>query len=363
MVFEQFSLRTMDNFARLPDAERAVLIKEAAARRNINPIIVEKDFWVCWAMKRLTEHPDLGPNLTFKGGTSLSKAYSIIERFSEDIDLTIRRSAPYVCDVACPMDNGISSNERQRRIKQLKLAAQQYVAAIVMPVFEQKVLTALGSRCGWGLGLDSRDKDDQTILFGYPVLQEFKGAFDPESFDHQAFDTGAYGYILPSIKLEFGARGGTAPSSLKIIRPYLADSFPDQFQDSEISFSTLAVERTFWEKITILHALYHGAKLRSGMSRHYYDAFMLNEKGIADKAKMLTNLLDDVVRNKGLLFSNTKASYDTAKIGSLKLVPEAGLLSDLKSDYKAMSEMFMAAAPDFDTLMRGIVMLESKLNS
>lgn len=353
----------MDNFARLPGAKRAVLINEAAARRNVNPIIIEKDFWVCWIMKRLTEHPDLGPNLTFKGGTSLSKAYSIIERFSEDIDLTIGRSAPYICNVTCPMETGISSNERQRRIKQLKLAAQRYIADIVMPVLEQKVSTALGSHDGWRLALDPRDKDDQTILFDYPVLLEFEGASDPEFFDHHAFDTGAYGYILPSIKLEFGARGEAAPSSIKIIRPYLADSFPDQFQDSEISFSTLTVERTFWEKVTILHALHHGVKLRSGMSRHYYDIFMLNEKGVADKAQMMPNLLEDVVRNKSLLFSDAKASYGTAKIGSLKLVPENDLLSALKSDYRAMSEMLMAEAPNFDTLMRNISVLEGKLNS
>lgn len=84
----------MDNFARRDGADRLAFFNEAAARRDVTPIIIEKDFWVCWVLRRLMETPGLGEHLTFKGGTSLSKAYGIIDRFSEDIDLTIGRTAP-----------------------------------------------------------------------------------------------------------------------------------------------------------------------------------------------------------------------------------------------------------------------------
>lgn len=79
----------MENFARSKPADRLAAIQEAASRRDLTPVIIEKDFWVCWTLRRLSEQADLGQHLTFKGGTSLSKAYGIIERFSEDIDLTI----------------------------------------------------------------------------------------------------------------------------------------------------------------------------------------------------------------------------------------------------------------------------------
>ena len=120
----------MDEFARRSASDRRVFIEEAAAQRDLTPIVIEKDFWVCWTLRRLGTAPDLEGHVTFKGGTSLSKAYGIIQRFSEDIDLTIRRTAPLLDQVASPMEAGIGSNERQRRTKALKAAAQAYVATV-----------------------------------------------------------------------------------------------------------------------------------------------------------------------------------------------------------------------------------------
>ena len=93
----------MDNFARQPDDERKALLQEATKRRDSTEIILEKDFWVCWTLKRLFSNPTLAPYLTFKGGTSLSKAYGLIERFSEDIDLTISRSADFLKETPDPI--------------------------------------------------------------------------------------------------------------------------------------------------------------------------------------------------------------------------------------------------------------------
>ncbi|OYW85173.1 MAG: hypothetical protein B7Z20_09575, partial [Sphingobium sp. 32-64-5] len=101
----------MDDFARLGAADRRAFITEAASGRNLTPVIIEKDFWVCWTLRRLTRSEDLVGHITFKGGTSLSKAYGIIQRFSEDIDLTIRRTAPLLDQVASPMEPGITGKE------------------------------------------------------------------------------------------------------------------------------------------------------------------------------------------------------------------------------------------------------------
>lgn len=123
----------MDNFAVKSEQERYDIFQEAANRRDIADIIVEKDFWVCWTLKRLFSNPVLSPLLTFKGGTSLSKAYGLIERFSEDIDLTINRDAPFLADGKNPMDENISGKERERRIDALKINAQHFVEQAVLP--------------------------------------------------------------------------------------------------------------------------------------------------------------------------------------------------------------------------------------
>jgi hypothetical protein len=95
------------------------------------------------------------------------------------------------------------------------------------------------------------------------------------------------------------------------------ETFPDLLPNAPVQVSTLAAERSFWEKATILHALYYNQKLASRMSRHYYDTFMMAQRGVADAALRDKALLEQVVRNKKLLFRDAKASYDTAVFGML----------------------------------------------
>src|SRR5690606_14759850 len=236
-------------------------------------------FWVCWTLRRLARCAELAGHLTFKGGTSLSKAYGIIHRFSEDIDLTIGREAPFVCDVLPPMADGISGKERQRRTKALKEAAQQYVANVVLPALVKEMETALGPMAGSTIEPDLEDQDAQTLLFNYPRLVSYGKGYGGGGYGAGRYGEGEIGYIKPRIKLEFGARGDTEPSEARHIRPYLADEFPDELPDADCELPTLAAVRTFWEKVTILHALYHNEKLRAGMSRHYYDTLMLARSG------------------------------------------------------------------------------------
>lgn len=337
----------MDKFATRPDAERHDILQEAASRRGVSTIIMEKDFWVCWTLKRLFENSDLAPHITFKGGTSLSKAHHLIERFSEDIDLTISRHAPHMVEGKSPMEEGISRKERGRRIEALKEKAQFFVAKNILPALETDIRGALGKAAEWQVVSDENDPDQQTILFYYPKV----------------FGKGAAGYIMPHIKLEFGARGETEPSNTETISPYVVEAFPSLFTEKTCAVPTLSAERSFWEKATILHALYHGAKMRDRMSRHYYDTYRMDQKGITAKALGDVALLEQVVRNKSLFFRDAKASYETAKIGSLRFVPEGALLQTLKKDYAAMSEMFMGEYPAFDTIIDGLAALEKRINN
>lgn len=351
----------MDNFARQPDDERKALLQEATKRRDSTEIILEKDFWVCWTLKRLFSNPTLAPYLTFKGGTSLSKAYGLIERFSEDIDLTISRSADFLKETPDPMDADISGKERARRLKTLSENAQKYVREVALPALQTEIEASLSQSANWKIVLDDEDPDRQTILFHYPKVFAYGTEWDNAKWDEAEWDKETY--IRPHIKLEFGARGDITPSEKCSVKSYAAEEFPDMFESPSVDVGTLAAHRTFWEKATILHALHHGSKMRDRMSRHYYDTFMLDQHGIADKALLNPDLLESVVHNKSLLFRDAKASYDTAIIGSLKLLPTDEQRLPLKQDYERMSEMFMGEYPDFDTLMDGLLKLEQKINS
>lgn len=352
----------MDKFITLTEQDKRDAFGEAATRRGVLPIIIEKDFWVCWTLRHLLDIPEIAPYITFKGGTSLSKAYGIIDRFSEDIDLTISKSAPYTKDAKNPAEEGISGKERERRIDALKEGAQKFVSEIALPNLNKKFQEVFGNDAGWKVEIASDDNDKQTILFHYPNLLDYIHYGIDVPFSVPAKLRAKETYIRPSIKLEFGALGDIEPNEQKEITPYIAEEFPDLFDNPKCSVPTLAVTRTFWEKATILHALYHGSKMRDRMSRHYYDTYTLDVKGVTGTALDNLPLLDQVVHNKSIFFKDNKASYETAKIGSLKLVPSERMIAELKTDYKAMQEMFMTDAPDFDLIISTLKKLEERIN-
>lgn len=139
----------MDEFAKLSIEKRDIYINEAANRSGLTPIIIEKDFWVCWSLDRLSKIDTLLPYLTFKGGTSLSKCYGAIKRFSEDIDLTISRKAPIINGVPSPFENGISNNETKRRIEALSDAAKSFVHTIALPTLSKAIAKEFGESDTW----------------------------------------------------------------------------------------------------------------------------------------------------------------------------------------------------------------------
>jgi len=171
------------------------------------------------------------------------------------------------------------------------------------------------------------------------------------------------GYVQPRIKLEFGARGDPEPFEQRDILPYVAEDFPGEVPDAVTAVPTLALERTYWEKATILHALHHSGKLRPGLSRHFYDVFMLDASGITERALTERVLLEQVVRNKSLLFADAKAAYGTAQLGTLRLSVTDAMRDELAADYAAMAEMFMEEPPGFDELVSRLSDIEGRINA
>ena len=184
----------MDDVARLPRQDRSQLFAAVAQQRGQIPEIIEKDFWVCWTLKRLFTLPNLPAGLIFKGGTSLSKVFNVIERFSEDVDLSFNRT-----DLGFGGENDplvASTGKKKRRGVEALVAECQRV---IQGEFRANLTLAIAEQLGeqasgrWELELDPDDPDGQTLLFQYPVIDVTTG--------------NAADYIRPFVRLELGAPG------------------------------------------------------------------------------------------------------------------------------------------------------------
>ncbi len=174
-----------------------------------------------------------------------------------------------------------------------------------------------------------------------------------------------HSYVKPIVRFEFGARGVQLPAEDRIIKPYLSEAIPDLFDNSDTVARVLGIERTFGEKATILHMLFHqdaDKPLADRMSRHYYDMAMLIGKPSKDRALADLALLEEVAHHKSVFFKAAWASYETAKPGSLRLAPSADTAKALKRDYGGMHEMIIGDAPDWDTILTSIEAFEAEVN-
>jgi hypothetical protein len=342
----------MDDVARLSPEDKADLFQASATKRGLNVVVIEKDFWVCWVLKRLftLSHPPAG--LVFKGGTSLSKVYKAIERFSEDVDLSFDRSDLGFGGAADPA-NLEGRKKQDQQIDKLLAACTAMVRDELLPQLQDAFSQALGGSDGWRIEIDPDDKEQQTVLFHYP-----QSGLNSAS---------TVAYLRPFIRLEMGARGEQWPSQQSQIRPYVAEDFPGTFKSADCTIKVCAAERTFWEKATILHMWYHAAPerhLSDRQSRHYYDVTRLYQLGIGDKALSDTGLLRSVAKHKAVFFNRNWAKFDEAVPGTLRLAPQQFRLRELESDYaKMQSEMIFGAAPSIAEIAAVLKEIEDRVNA
>ncbi len=338
----------MDNFVKLKPEERSIFFEETARARNMQAQIVEKDFWVCWTLKELFRLPDIGGHLIFKGGTSLSKVFNVIERFSEDIDVSIDRGWLGFGGANEP-EAGASNKEKQRRIEALKTACQQKIIAVLQPAFDKAITAKLQANEKWSLRADDDDPDQQTLMFDYP----------------SSFASDATGYIRRVVKIEMGARADHWPSETRAITPYVAEQFPQGFPEPSCEVKVLSAERTFWEKATILHAEFHrpaDKPMPDRFSRHYCDFHELIRKGVGTTAIAKPELLARVTQHKSLFFRTSWARYEEATKGSLRIAPPMHRLKALRDDYARMQQMFFGEPPGFDEIITLLTNWESAFN-
>ena len=241
----------MRDLARRPENDRRELFRATAQAMRIHEAIIEKDFWVCWTLDYLFQDSPWKDRMAFKGGTSLSKVYGAIERFSEDIDLILDwRLLGYSEDE--PWQER-SPTKQDAFGKQANQRAAEFLAHEFVPALARD----LKARIDTGI---------EVAVQGQVVLIPYPRAFSLEA-------------INPQIRLEIGPLAAWVPNEQKPIRPYAAEQFPKEFTIPGTTVRTIAVERTFWEKATILHQEAHRGPdrpLPPRYSRHYYDVYRLS---------------------------------------------------------------------------------------
>ena len=331
----------MRNVARLPAADRRALFTNTASKTGLTIAIIEKDFWVCWALDYLFHRCKWKNRLAFKGGTGLSKAFQLIERFSEDIDLILDwRVLGYSTDE--PWEH--RSNTKQDRFNK---EANERTVTFLRDEFVPAIRADMLSELGVDVKIEPDSEDGQTILFTYP--QEFSDRL-----------------ISQEIRLEIGTLAVWSPSAQKEIKSYAAEQYAHLFAEPATGVLTVLPERTFWEKATILH---HEANrpdssiMPSRYSRHYYDMFCLAASWVKEASFADLELLEKVAAFKSKFYPRSWARYEDAKPGGMKLLPPGHCIEVLEEDYVHMQGMIFGAKPGFKEMMDGIRVLEQEINS
>jgi hypothetical protein len=331
------------------------LFLAAATRLGTTVQNIEKDFWVCWTLDVLFHRLRKGgPRLLFKGGTSLSKGYGLISRFSEDIDVTVFRED--IGEAASAEDlEPLSRKRRNARLDAIKAACQSYINDELRPeltaIATQTMETAGKDPASLEVVPDENDQDRQSLLIRYPSATEKAD------------------YIVPSIKIESGAKSALDPHEDRTVTPYVSADVPGGDALAVNGVMTIDPERTFLDKILILHGLTHYFEAQSmlrgdgRMSRHYYDVHQLMKTPVGGKACTDDSLIKDCVRHAKMFFYRGNTGLDAATRGSFRLQPIKEMLEPLKKDYAAMASMIFGEVPTFEEVLGSVAHAEERLNA
>ncbi len=278
-----------EQFLHLPVSDRREILQTAATQLGQQATVLEKDVWVCWALQILFSMPDAHP-MAFKGGTSLSKIYGAINRFSEDVDVTLDYRA--FDDGFDPFATDVSKSAIRKFSERLKGYVLQYANEVVAPFLDAQ-LRVLPRPEEYGIEVSD---DGEKIWIQYPSAVE-----------------GRDDYLKSSILIELGGRNVIDPNERHTVTPDISALVTDlDFPSGEVV--VLSPERTYWEKATLIHVECNRKKFKSDahrLSRHWYDLRMLAEHASGKAAINNRALLEDVVRHKQVFFN---ASYANCQV-------------------------------------------------
>jgi len=325
----------MDKIAYATNKERSAIFEDVADKIGITAFIVEKDFWVSWVLGKIFADEYLADILCFKGGTSLSKAFKLIERFSEDIDFVLSQKIILAENEKLEQP----SNTKQELFnKEIEKRAANFISMEL----KERIAAALGEVCSITVDV----ADGSVLHVRFPTL----------------FD---YTYINPDVKLEIGPLALWNPNEKYPISSYVADAHPELKIESPL-VPTIKPERTFWEKVTILHHEHYrpdSSSILQRYSRHYYDVYKmgLSASGVKDEALRRFDLLVEVVDFKKRFFPRGWARYGEARKGALHLYPGEYHLPALGKDYDEMRNTIFVTVPEWGEILNYLKQLEDEI--
>jgi len=339
----------MYEFVKLERKERSQAFRIASEKLGYPAYVIEKDFWVTYILDTLFNRINHKHRILFKGGTSLSKCYKLIDRFSEDIDLSLHMAdlgfegdkAPHI------VAEKESKSAAKRSVENLKVAGEVFLENTILVLLKDKIIEDLGSVKNWSLLLDNANAEN--LLFHYPKSLE-----DDE-----------YGnkYVKPVVLIETGTKSEHVPSEVIEVNSLLEDAIAEIHSKAVVK--VLSPKRTFWEKVTLLHAennINRVERVKERLSRHLYDIVMLSRSPVGVEAINDTALLDTVAKHKSFYYRSNAAKYDEAKVGILKIVPKGEILEAFRVDYEKMRSMFAGEVIEFDVIIEELQILENEIN-
>lgn len=335
----------MNTFIQLSSDERNLYCRQAAERMEapLPAAVIEKDFWVCWTLHLLNEIPELKGNITFKGGTSLSKAWGLIERFSEDIDIAINRKV-FGQQPPHGAEDAASNRQRKTRLVELEDKSASFIMEVLLPILQDKIAEHLNPA---EFTLKPIQKGNEiNIEFEYP------GTLKNE-----------LGGLLPVVLIELVPRADEIPNEERKITPIIYEVFEDLLGEGSFNVSTLAPERTFLEKLLFIHETLEGYNKGSERkSRHYYDLLKLYNAGVFERVKNNRDLLQMVVEHRQTFFRYNTLDYAGISSSGVHVVPSKDSWTDWRGDYTRTAVMIYKDIPSFEDLMSFAEQLENEFN-
>lgn len=328
------------SFFDLPNEEQKALLSVAEDRLGLPDYIIEKDLWLCWILEQLFMLP---LKMAFKGGTSLSKVYKLINRFSEDVDITIDYR-----NVIGELDFEQTSRSQIKKVsKDLKKELKILTETKILPHLQKRIALAFSNNT-----IDiALSEDGESFRFYYPTVNKK-----------------SLGYLRDHVLVEFGIRNSSEPFEEHKVKPFLTEVIDNSVSLPNPVVKTLSPIRTFWEKATLIHVECYRKRLIQSperLSRHWYDLYMLYKSWIGEEALSQRNILEDVIQHKTAFFNASYAHYDRCLNGDFRLIPDVENINSLHKDYQEMiaSGMFHKEIPKFNDMIESLGSLERDLNN
>ena len=319
-----------------------MVLTQAANKTGLPVQAVEKDLWVTVVLQIVFTLP-VANHLVFKGGTSLSKVWKVIRRFSEDIDLAID-----------PSIWGFEGDLTKKQINRLRKASSIFVRDELCQSL-QKVVTEIGMEKWLQVEADPDGEGDGTYPEPRVIHIRYRSLFDE-----------ALSYLHSEVKLEIGARSLLEPTAKAIVISVLEDVLPVSTTVKQVMIPTALAEKTFLEKAFLLHELFSSQSPREAnrKSRHLYDLAQMMGTDIATRAIANDELWDAIHHHRKLFTSMSGVDYTPDIRKRIRLRPPEDVIGDWRKDYKDMqSSMIYGEKPTFEELMRKMEKLEDMFHA